>query len=80
MTIGTGLYIQFSRTSSLSTIVPCELVGGIGAGFLFESPLIAVQAMATQADTASVTASFAFIRTLAMSICSYYVPLQIVWC
>lgn len=68
MTIGTGLYSMFSRTSGLGMIVPCELVGGIGAGFLFESPLIAVQATATQADTASATASFAFIRSMAMAI------------
>ncbi|KAK3048850.1 hypothetical protein LTR09_009745 [Extremus antarcticus] len=67
LTIGTGLYIHLDRTSSIGEIVAFELIGGIGAGFLFESPLIAIQAMVSQADTSSATATFAFIRSTAMA-------------
>lgn len=67
LTLGTALYTILSRTSTLAQIVPFELIGGMGAGFLFESPLIAVQAHVSQADTASATATFAFVRSVAMA-------------
>ena len=67
LTLGTGLYIHFDRTSSVAEIVGFELIGGIGAGFLFEPPLIAIQATVSQADTATATASFGFIRNIAMA-------------
>lgn len=67
LTIGTGLYIHLDRTSSVGEIAGFELVAGIGSGFLFESPLIAIQAMVSQADTATATATFGFIRNIAMS-------------
>ena len=65
LTLGTGLYIHLDRTSSTGEIIAFEIVGGVGSGFLFESPLIAIQAMVSQADTATATGSFAFIRNLA---------------
>lgn len=67
LTLGTALYTMLSRTSTLAQIVPFELLGGMGAGTLFESPLIAVQAHVSQADTAGATATFAFVRTVAMA-------------
>ncbi len=67
LTLGTGLYIHLDRTSSVAEIVGFELVAGIGSGFMFESPLIAIQALVSQADTATATASFGFIRCMAMS-------------
>lgn len=65
--LGTLLLTIGTRTSSIGEIVAFELIGGIGAGFLFESPLIAIQAMVSQADTSSATATFAFIRSTAMA-------------
>jgi cyanate permease len=62
LTIGTGLYIHLDRTSSVGEIAAFQLVAGIGSGFLFESPLIAIQAMVSQADTATATATMGFVR------------------
>ena len=67
LTLGTGLFIHFGISTSIGEIVGFELIGGLGSGFLFEAPMIAVQVMATQADTATATASIGFIRNLASS-------------
>lgn len=65
LTIGTGLYIQFGPKSSLGEIVGCELVAGIGAGQLFSPPLVALQAMVSQAKTSTATSTLGFVRNLA---------------
>ncbi|TKA73785.1 hypothetical protein B0A49_02846 [Cryomyces minteri] len=67
LTIGNGLYIHLNATSSIAEIVAFELVAGIGAGLLFEPPLIALQAMVSQDDTATATATLGFVRNLATS-------------
>lgn len=67
LTIGTGLYIHLGATSSIAMIVGFELVAGIGAGFLFEPPLIALQALVAQDDVATATATLGFVRNLATS-------------
>ncbi|KAJ5089823.1 Efflux pump dotC [Penicillium argentinense] len=65
MTIGTGLYIQLDIDSSLGQIVGYQFLSGFGAGFLFQTPIIAIQAMVSQDDTASATATLGFIRNMA---------------
>jgi MFS family permease len=65
MTVGVGLYTLFDVTTPIGELVGLQLIGGIGAGFLFEAPLIAIQAMTSQADTATATGTFSFIRSLA---------------
>lgn len=67
LTIGTGLYIHLDTSSSVGEIVAFELIEGIGSGFLFEAPMIAIQAMVSQSDTATATATFGFIRNIATS-------------
>ena len=42
-------------------------MAGIGAGLLFEPPLIALQALVSQDDTATATATLGFVRNLATS-------------
>lgn len=68
MTIGTGLYINFSTDTSIGEIVGFEIVAGIGTGLLFQPPLIAVQAMASQADTATATSTLGFVRNMGTSL------------
>ncbi|KAL8993488.1 MAG: hypothetical protein Q9169_006307 [Polycauliona sp. 2 TL-2023] len=68
MTIGFGLFIHLDATSSLVEIVASQIVAGIGSGFLFEPPLIAIQAHVAQDDTATATATFGFTLNMAMSI------------
>ncbi|OXV11206.1 hypothetical protein Egran_01033 [Elaphomyces granulatus] len=67
LTIGTGLYIHFSPSSSLVEVIGFQIVAGIGSGFLFCPPLIALQSMISQDDTAAATATFGFVRNLATS-------------
>lgn len=67
LTIGNGLYIHLNATSSIAQIVGFEVVAGIGAGLLFEPPLIALQALVSQQDTATATATLGFIRNIATS-------------
>jgi hypothetical protein len=68
MTIGNGLYTLFSATSSLATIIGFQIVAGIGAGALFEAPLLGLQAFVSQHDIATATSTFGFVRNLATSL------------
>lgn len=65
LAIGNGLYIHLDAYSSMGEIVGYQIVSGLGAGFLFEPPIIAIQAMVSQDDTATATATIGFIRGLA---------------
>lgn len=63
--LGTGLYINFDTESSLTKIILFQIAAGLGTGTLFFPPLLALQANVSQADTASATATYGFIRNLA---------------
>ena len=41
LTLGIGLLIELSPSSSLGEIIPFQIVAGIGSGLLFQAPLIA---------------------------------------
>ncbi|EAW13285.1 MDR family MFS transporter [Aspergillus clavatus NRRL 1] len=66
-TIGNGMYINLDVDSSLGEILGYQILSGIGAGFMFEPPIIAIQAMVSQDETATATATLGFIRNLATS-------------
>ncbi|KAL2062706.1 hypothetical protein VTL71DRAFT_5778 [Oculimacula yallundae] len=68
MLVGNGLYILFGVHTSLANIIGFQIVAGIGAGLLFQAPLIAIQASVHQDDMATGTATFGFVRTLATAI------------
>ncbi len=68
LTLGMGLYIQLGLDTTLAAIVGFQILEGFGAGLLFQPPLVAVQAAVTQADTASATATLAFVRNIANSL------------
>lgn len=68
LTLGIGLYIRFDPSTSISSIIVCEVVAGIGAGLLFDPPIIALQAGVTQDDTATATATLGFLRSIATAI------------
>lgn len=68
MTIGNGLYILLSPASTLAQIIIYQIVAGIGAGLLFQAPLIALQALVSQDETATATATFGFVRSLATAL------------
>jgi hypothetical protein len=68
MTIGNGLYILFSTKSSLAEIITFQIVAGLGAGLLFQPPLLALQALLPQDDIAMATSTLSFMRNLATSL------------
>ena len=68
MTFGFGLLIDLNAQSTLREIVPFQIVAGIGSGALFEPPLIALQTLVSQDDTATATATFGFIRNVGLSL------------
>ena len=65
LTIGNGLNIHLNANSSLGEIICYQIVSGMGAGFLFQPPIIAIQAMVSQDETATATATLGFIRNMA---------------
>ncbi len=64
MALGFGLLINLKAQSTLREMVPFEIVAGIDSGLLFEPPLIALQILVSQKDTATTTATFDFIRNI----------------
>lgn len=68
LTLGFGLFIDFSATTSTATAVGFLMIGGLGSGVLFEAPLIAIQSQVQQADVASATATLTFIRNVAVAV------------
>ena len=68
LTLGTGLYVDLDARSSLRKIIAFEIISGMGAGLLFEPPLISLQTLVAQDDIATATATFGFIRNLATSL------------
>ncbi|KAH6674768.1 major facilitator superfamily domain-containing protein [Halenospora varia] len=68
MTLGSGLFILFSPSSTLGEIIGFQIIFGIGSGVLFQSPLIALQATVPQDENATATATFGFVRSLATSL------------
>ena len=67
LTLGFGLFINFDAGSSLAKIIIYQIIAGIGVGPNFQSPLIALQTLLKGSDIAAGTATFGFIRQLAMS-------------
>ncbi|KAH0826959.1 MFS general substrate transporter [Lanmaoa asiatica] len=63
-TIGTGLMIMLDYTSSIAEQELFPLVAAIGIGFLFQTPMVALQAAMPLKDMATATSGFMFLRTL----------------
>jgi MFS family permease len=62
LTISFGLFSTLTSTSSTSPWVIYQAIAAIGSGFMLSSLLAAIQADLDDADNASSTAVFAFIR------------------
>jgi len=68
MVLGNGLYVLFSASTSIARIVGFQIITGFGQGLISEAPLIAVQALASQDDTATTTSTFGFTRSLSAAL------------
>lgn len=67
LTLGYGLFIDFSAHSSWAKIILYQIVAGVGVGPLFQAPIIALQAHINPRDIGTATATLGFIRQLATS-------------
>ncbi|KAK6957354.1 hypothetical protein Daesc_000138 [Daldinia eschscholtzii] len=63
MTLGTGLFILLGPSSSLPLYICIQFIGGLGSGFALSTLLPATQAALSENDTASSSATWAFIRS-----------------
>ncbi|ETI26930.1 hypothetical protein G647_10029 [Cladophialophora carrionii CBS 160.54] len=68
MTLGTGLFVSMDAHTSTASIIGFELVEGVGAGLLFEPPLLAIQQGVHQDDVGTATSTQSFTRSLAISL------------
>ncbi len=68
MTLGTGLFVSMDAHTSTATAIGFEIVEGVGAGLLFEPPLLAIQQGVHQDEVGTATSTQSFIRTLAISL------------
>jgi MFS family permease len=64
MTAGVGLYILFSRTSTIGQIIGVQILTGIGCGFLFEPPMLALQAWVPQERVATASSTYGLMRSI----------------
>ena len=70
MILGAGLFINLEYGEGLAKLIVFEVITGIGVGMNIEPPLLAALAAATELDTAAVTATMGFLRSIATSIAS----------
>ncbi|KAF7586969.1 hypothetical protein BBP40_007968 [Aspergillus hancockii] len=68
LTLGYGLFIDLKYYASWQRIIIYQVLAGIGAGPLFTTPLIALQANIHPSDVATGTATFTFVRQIASAI------------
>lgn len=66
--LGTGLFIDYSTSTSLGKIIGYQIISGFGCGLLFFPPLLALQSNIPTKDTATATATFGFVRNVAMAL------------
>ncbi|KAH8660569.1 major facilitator superfamily domain-containing protein, partial [Xylariales sp. PMI_506] len=66
--IGLGLFIMFSPQTTVAQVIGYQIIGGIGSGLLFESPVIAIQSQVGPEDMATATSTINFIRNVAIAL------------
>lgn len=67
MTLGTGLFIRFGPTLSWPKIIIFQVIVSMGAGPLFQSPMVALQSHSRHADIAAAMSASSFMRSLCSS-------------
>ncbi|KAL4927845.1 MDR family MFS transporter [Aspergillus undulatus] len=68
VTLGAGLFIEYNTSTALGKIIGYQIIAGFGCGLLFFPPLLALQSNIPTADTATATATFGFVRNVAMAL------------
>ncbi|KAJ5564480.1 hypothetical protein N7513_000722 [Penicillium frequentans] len=68
LVLGSGLLISLEFESNIAKLVIFQILVGIGVGMNIEAPILAAQAATTIRDTAAVTATMGFVRSLSTAI------------
>ena len=68
LSVGIGLFIELSFEKDLTKLFIFEVIAAIGIGMNIEAPIIAAQAATTVRDTAAVTSTMGFVRSIATAI------------
>lgn len=68
MILGFGLFIDLPNSRSYAKVFLFQIFAGIGAGPIFNTPLVALQAMVEPRDIATATSTFFFMRILSAAI------------
>ncbi|KIW71250.1 hypothetical protein, variant [Phialophora macrospora] len=68
LTVGNGLYVDLDATSPIGSIAAFEVLSGLGVGLLFDPPYIALQALVSQDDIATATATLGVMRNIGVSL------------
>lgn len=68
MILGWGLFIDLPNSKSWAKVVLYQIVAGLGAGPIFNAPLLALQAMVEPRDIATATSTFFFARVLSNAV------------
>lgn len=66
--LGDGLFIMLDAHTPIPKVIGLTIIFGLGAGMLFQPPLIAVQARTKQADVATATSTLSFGRNISTAI------------
>lgn len=68
MTLGSGLFISFQDYREWAKVISFQVIAGLGAGLLFQSPMIALQSYLQQRDIAAAMSAYTFLRSLCSSV------------
>ncbi|ETS80253.1 hypothetical protein PFICI_07782 [Pestalotiopsis fici W106-1] len=66
--LGFGLFISFNIHSSTARIIGYQLIGGLGSGLLFETPIIAIQSQVRPEEVATATSTLIFVRNIGITL------------
>ncbi|KAL3477764.1 major facilitator superfamily domain-containing protein [Aspergillus californicus] len=66
--LGSGLLVSLHFETSIARLIVFQTLAGIGVGMNIEAPILAAQAATTAQDTAAVTATMGFVRSLSTAV------------
>ncbi|TWU70996.1 hypothetical protein ED733_001164 [Metarhizium rileyi] len=67
-TLGYGLFIDFDHTTDWTKIIVFQIIGGLGVGFNFQAPMVALQASISPRELAMATSAYNFMRNVSGAI------------
>ncbi|KAK9780714.1 hypothetical protein SCAR479_01900 [Seiridium cardinale] len=65
---GMGLFISLTTQATIGQVIGFQIIGGIGSGLLFETPIIAIQSQVGQESAATATSTLNFIRNVGITL------------